>query len=92
MSVLYTTSHFHLAYPYLKNPSAIKSLRKFSEVLDVKQKTDVHRLGATKSKRKAIISGNMLWSIIPNMWGHTKINEFVKTALYDYIIRHPRVV
>ena len=31
-----------------KNPSARKSLHQFSEVLDVKQKTDVRRLGNSK--------------------------------------------
>ena len=34
------------------------------QVLDVKQKTDVRRVGAAKSKRKEITTGSMLWSII----------------------------
>ena len=38
---------------YTKNPSAIKQLRQFLETLDVKHNTTVHRLGATKEKRKS---------------------------------------
>ena len=58
----------------VKNPSTIKSLHLFTEVLDVKRKTSVLWVGAAKSKRKAIISGSMLCSILPNRIGHTKIN------------------
>ena len=42
------------------NPSARKPLHQFYEVLDVKQKTDVFRLGDAKSNNKAITAGNML--------------------------------
>ena len=41
-------------YTTIENPSANKSLHQFSEVLNVKQKTDVRRLGASKSNRKVI--------------------------------------
>ena len=37
----------------MKNPSARKSLRQFSEALDVKHKTVVRRLGAAKIRRSA---------------------------------------
>ena len=63
--------------PYLstKNPIARKSLRQFSETLDVKHKTSFHSLGAAKAKCKSIITGNVLWSNIANRRVHTKINQ-----------------
>ena len=51
----------------VKNSSARKSLRQFTELLYVKNKTAVRQLCADKSNRKALISGSMLWSSIPNM-------------------------
>ena len=65
----------------IRNPSARKSLRLFTEFLDVKNKTAVHRLGAAESNHKAIIAGSMFWSIIPKKKVHTKINEQVKNIL-----------
>ena len=53
-----------------KNPSAIKPICQFNDVLDIKQKTDVCRLGAVKSKLKAVRSVNELWSRIPKRCGH----------------------
>ena len=44
----------------VKQPSARKSLRYFSETLDVKLKTDFCRLWADKSNWKAIRAGIML--------------------------------
>ena len=44
----------------VKKCSAIKSLCIFTEVLDVKKKTNVLQVGAAKSKRKAILAGSML--------------------------------
>ena len=89
---LYTTVHFLPANPYLKNPSAIKSLHQFSGVLDFKQKTYVCGLCGAKSKRKVIIRGNLFWSSIPNKRGHTKINECVKTALYYWILHNLHIL
>ena len=51
--------------------SARKSNHKISEVLDVKQKTDVRRLGVEKLKRKYMRKGHMLWSSITEKHGHT---------------------
>ena len=51
----------------VKNSSARKSLRQLTELLYVKNKTAVRQLCADKSNRKALISGSMLWSSIPNM-------------------------
>ena len=49
--------------PYVstKNPSAIKSLRQFTETLDVKHNTTVRSFGAAKEKCKAIKRGNVFW-------------------------------
>ena len=74
------------------NTSARKSLCLFTEVLDTKKKTAVHQVGDTKSKRKAIKAGSMLWSSIPNRKGNTKRNEKVEKYLYNWILQHPQVV
>ena len=65
---------------------------KFSEVLDVKQKPSVRRLGAAKSDHKAIINFSMLCYIIPNRKGRKKINEQVRKYLHNWILQYPRVV
>ena len=54
--------------PYVstKNPSARTSLRPFSETLGVKHKTAFCGVGAAKANRKAIKTGNVLWSKITN--------------------------
>ena len=53
----------------MNSPSERKLIHQFSEVLDVKPKTSTHRLGASKSNQKAIISGNSLWYSIPKRRG-----------------------
>ena len=58
----------------VRNPSARKSLRIFTEVFDVKNKTAFLRIGAAKSKRKAIIEVIILWFIIPKRIRYTEIN------------------
>ena len=74
------------------NKSAQKALNKISEILNVKQKMSVHRLGAAK-KHKAIRSGNMLWySILKRGW-NKKDNLQVKKYLYNWVLHHyPQVV
>ena len=59
----------------IRNHSAKKPLRLFTGILNVKNKTTVHWVGADKSKRKVIISGSMLWSSIQNRREHTRINK-----------------
>ena len=59
----------------VKNFSVRKSLRLFTEVLDVNNKTTVRRVGDAKSKRKSIISGIILWSSIIKRKVRTNINE-----------------
>ena len=60
--------------PYVsdKKPSAIKSLHKFTETLDVKHKTDVNRFGGAKAKHKGTKKDNALWSITAKLCDHTK--------------------
>ena len=58
----------------------------FFEVLEVKQKTAVRILDASKSKRKAVRTGGASWFNITKQYGHTKINEQVKKYLYNWII------
>ena len=58
--------HFHWLYWYL--------VLLFTEAFDVKKKTAVYRVGDDKPELKTILADSMLWSIIPNNKGHTKIN------------------
>ena len=74
------------------NPSARKSLYLFTEFLDVKKKAAVLRVGAYKSKSKAIRSGGMLWSSIPKSKINKKLNKQVKKSPYNWILQHPQVV
>ena len=74
------------------NPSAAKSLHLFTEVLDVKNKSAVRRVGDPTSNHKAIRAGSMLWSSITKSKVHTKINEIFKKSLYNWILQHPQVV
>ena len=71
----------HIQCITMKKISAIKSLYQFMYTLEIKPNNSVCRFCATKSKRKSIRSGSMLWSSIPNKRRHTKINQQVKNAL-----------
>ena len=97
-SLVYTPEIFTDNSPMSPGPpmivkifSARKSLCLFTEVLDVK-KTDVRQVGATKSKRKAIREGSMLWSSISKRQLNTKINAQVRNYLYNWILQHTQVV
>ena len=68
-----------------KQHNVRKSLRQFSETLDVKPNTDVCRLCADISKRKEIRAVIMLWYSLTKQLGHKKINECVKRALLNWI-------
>ena len=74
------------------NPNAQKLISHFSELLNVKHKTDVWILRYVKTKCKAIRTVNMLWSSITNRIGHTKTNACINQSLYDLVLRHPHVV
>ena len=58
----------------VKNPNSRKLLHLFTKLSDTKNKYYVRQVGASKSKRKAIISFSMLYSSIPKSRRHTKIN------------------
>ena len=45
----------------IKKPSARKSLRLFTTIFDVKKITDIRRVGAAKSKTRAIKFGCGIW-------------------------------
>ena len=45
----------------VNKPSARKYMRLFTNILDVKYKTDIRRFRGAKSNRKAIKSGTTLW-------------------------------
>ena len=51
-----------IMYVLINNLCEIKSLRQFFIVFNVKQMTAACRLGDAKYKRKAIRTGNMMWS------------------------------
>ena len=64
----------------VKKPSARKSLRKFTGILNVKHETAVCRFGSAELERKDIISINISFFSIPKRSGHTKINDQVKRS------------
>ena len=53
---------FPMTQTTVKKPSARKSLCLFTNIFDVKNKTAKRRVGAAKSKRRAIKVGNSLWT------------------------------
>ena len=52
--------------PTTKKPSYRKSLRLFTNILDVKKKTAIRQVGASKLERKAIKAGTKPWELKPN--------------------------
>ena len=64
-----------------KKSSARKSLSPFFALLDVKQKTVVRILGASKTKCKAIRTISSLWYSINNQIWYTKTKASVKQVL-----------
>ena len=51
----------------VKKPSTRKSLCLFTNILYVKNKTDIHQFRSTKSKRKVIKSGTTPWALTPKL-------------------------
>ena len=76
----------------VKKPSANKSLCLFTNILDVKPKTEKRRIVAAKSKRKSMKVGNSLWTNKIKRKGHSKINDQIKINLYEWITCHPQVL
>ena len=58
----------------IKKPSARKSLCLFTNIFDVKPKTEKRRVGAAKSKSRAMKLGNSLRTNKTKLKGHSKIN------------------
>ena len=76
----------------VNKPSASKSLCLFTNILDIRPKTEKCRIVAAKYKRTAMKVGNNLWAKKTKRKGHSKINEQIKRNLYTWITRHPQVV
>ena len=75
-----------------KKPSARKSLCLFTNILDVKNKTAICRVGADKSKRKAFKYRTTPWSMKPNPKGNPELKYQIEKSLYSWIINDPKVV
>ena len=74
-----------------KKPSSSKSLCLFTNIINVKNKTAKRRVGAAKSKLRAMKVGNRLWTNRTKRKGRSKINELIKHNIYAWITRHPQV-
>ena len=61
-----------------KNSGARKYIWHFSELLDTKQKTDVHILRSDQTERKEIRTWNVLCYTIQNKKGYTNVNACEK--------------
>ena len=75
-----------------KKPSARKSLFIFTKILYVKNKTAIRRVGASKSKLKAVKSVTTPWALKQKRKGNPKINDQIKKSIYSWIMYHPQVV
>ena len=75
----------------VKKPSARKSLCLFTNILDVKPKTEKRHIVAAKSKRRAMNVGTIQWTKKTRRKGNSKINEQIKRNLYAWITRHTQV-
>ena len=76
----------------INNPSARTLRGKYLTLLDVTQKTAVHRLVSAEENRKAMQTDSYVWYSIQKRRGHTKINESVKQALYNWVLHHTQAV
>ena len=70
-----------------KKLSASKSLCLFTNILDVKPKTEKLRFVAEKSKRKSMKFGTGLCTKTIKQKGNSKINDQIKRHLYLLITR-----
>ena len=83
-----TSPNVHMSSKQVKKPSARKSLRLFTNVLEVNPKTAKRRFVAAKLKRKSMKVCNSLWTKKTKRKGHSKINDQIKRNLYKWITRH----
>ena len=73
-------------------PSARKSLCLFTNILDVKKKTSICRVGSAKSKCKAIKAGTTPWALKPKRKENSRINNHINKSIYNWIISHPQIL
>ena len=66
----------------VKKPSARKSLRLFTNIFDVGNRTAIRRIGNEKLKRRSIKSGCGLWTNKIKQKVHKKNNEQIKYNIY----------
>ena len=59
----------------VNKPSAWKSLCLFTNILDVKNKTAIHQVGASKSNHKSIQSVSISWALKPEQKVNSNINN-----------------
>ena len=76
----------------VKKLSARKSMCIFTNILDVKKKTDTCWVVYAKSKSKAIKYDNKPWALTPKRKGSSKINDQINKFLYNWIMHHTQVV
>ena len=69
----------------VNKPSARKSLCLLTNILDVKKKTAIRRVGAAKLNCKAIQSGTTPWALKPKQKVNSRINDQIKKSLYNWI-------
>ena len=73
----------------VKEPSAVKSLCLFTNIINVRNKTAKRCIGSAKSKRRAMKVGNSLWKEKKKMT--FKTNDKIKCNLYAWITHHHKV-
>ena len=73
-------------------PSAGKLLCLFTNMFDVKKKTAKLRIGAEKSKLRAMKVDNSPWTKKTKRKVNSKINDQIKRNLFSWLRGHPQVV
>ena len=80
--VTYYSPNVPMTSTAVKKPSAGKSLCLFTNILDVKKKTEKYCIGAAKSKRRAMKASNSLRNKKTKVKGNSKINDKIKRNIY----------
>ena len=80
----------HKTLKTFNKPSDRKSMCLFTNLFDVKKKTEKRRVGDSKYKCRAIKVGNSLWNNEKRKY-HSKINNQIKINLYAWISLNPQV-
>ena len=72
----------------VKKTSSRKPLCLFTNILYVTNKTDTSKVGADKSKCKAIKYETTTWILKPKRKGNSKIYDQINKSLYYWIMHH----